>query len=245
MDPNPDGYVPRLGGPARRAARAGRARTCGTRTWPCAASSRGRCVDEQLEPALALQPDLASVLSGLNDMLRRDCSVPTVIGAAGHDDRLAARGRARTCSRSRCPTRCRSTRSPRAPRRGCATSTSPSATSPPSTARTSSTSRRTPVASDRRLWHLDRLHANPEGHRRIALAAAEALGLEGADATLDDARYDDPLAPRSPRLARGVGRASTSRPGSSGGCAASRPATASPPSARRSSPCELKGAWHL
>src|SRR4051794_14087934 len=37
-------------------------------------------VDEQLEPALALKPDLASVLSGLNDMLRRDCSVPTVIG---------------------------------------------------------------------------------------------------------------------------------------------------------------------
>ena len=28
--------------------------------------------DEQLEAALALQPDLASVLSGLNDMLRRD-----------------------------------------------------------------------------------------------------------------------------------------------------------------------------
>src|SRR5689334_20154110 len=36
-------------------------------------------VDEQLEAALALQPDLASVLSGLNDMLRRNCSVPTVI----------------------------------------------------------------------------------------------------------------------------------------------------------------------
>src|SRR6478735_2849673 len=35
--------------------------------------------DEQLDAALALQPDLASVLSGLNDMLRRNCSVPTVI----------------------------------------------------------------------------------------------------------------------------------------------------------------------
>src|SRR3954462_14997273 len=36
--------------------------------------------EEQLEVALALQPDLASVLSGLNDMLRRDCEGRAVIG---------------------------------------------------------------------------------------------------------------------------------------------------------------------
>src|SRR3954452_24402248 len=36
--------------------------------------------EEQLEAALALEPDLASLLSGLNDMLRRDCRVGDVIG---------------------------------------------------------------------------------------------------------------------------------------------------------------------
>ena len=38
-----------------------------------------------------------------------------------------------------------------------------------------------PVASDRRLWNEDRLHANSLGHERIAAALAQALGLPGFD----------------------------------------------------------------
>src|SRR5262249_13242121 len=38
-----------------------------------------------------------------------------------------------------------------------------------------------PVASCPRLWHVDRLLGTPEGPRRIAAAAAELLGLPGAD----------------------------------------------------------------
>jgi lysophospholipase L1-like esterase len=38
-----------------------------------------------------------------------------------------------------------------------------------------------PLASDPALWHDDRLHANSEGHRRVALALAEALGLDAGD----------------------------------------------------------------
>lgn len=38
-----------------------------------------------------------------------------------------------------------------------------------------------PVATDPGLWHDDRLHANSEGHRRIAAALAEAVGLEAED----------------------------------------------------------------
>jgi hypothetical protein len=38
------------------------------------------------------------------------------------------------------------------------------------------------VTSDLRLWSDDRLHANSEGHRRIAAALAQALGLAGHDA---------------------------------------------------------------
>jgi hypothetical protein len=40
---------------------------------------------------------------------------------------------------------------------------------------------RFPVTADMRLWHPDRLHANTEGHRRIAAALAESLGLAGHD----------------------------------------------------------------
>ncbi len=38
-----------------------------------------------------------------------------------------------------------------------------------------------PMASHPALWHDDRLHANTEGHRRIAAALAEAVGLEAED----------------------------------------------------------------
>jgi lysophospholipase L1-like esterase len=38
-----------------------------------------------------------------------------------------------------------------------------------------------PVAGHPALWHDDRLHANAEGHRRIAAALAEAVGLEAED----------------------------------------------------------------
>src|SRR5687767_1528698 len=42
-------------------------------------------LEEQLAAAVALEPDLASVLSGLNDMLRRNCDVEAV---AGHLDQM-------------------------------------------------------------------------------------------------------------------------------------------------------------
>jgi lysophospholipase L1-like esterase len=38
-----------------------------------------------------------------------------------------------------------------------------------------------PLASDPALWHDDRLHANSEGHRRIALALCESLGVDAGD----------------------------------------------------------------
>ena len=39
-----------------------------------------------------------------------------------------------------------------------------------------------PVTTDPRLWNDDRIHANPAGHARIADALAEALGLPDSDA---------------------------------------------------------------
>ena len=49
-----------------------------------------------------------------------------------------------------------------------------------------------PVAVDARLWDPDRIHANPAGHARIAAALAEALELPGADAS-----WADPLPARA------------------------------------------------
>lgn len=40
-----------------------------------------------------------------------------------------------------------------------------------------------PVATDRRLWSVDRIHANADGHARIADALAHALALPGSSAT--------------------------------------------------------------
>ena len=54
-----------------------------------------------------------------------------------------------------------------------------------------------PVSSDRRLWNEDRLHANSEGHRRIAVAAAHALGVPGGDESWTDV-FTDPLGRRRP-----------------------------------------------
>lgn len=47
-----------------------------------------------------------------------------------------------------------------------------------------------PVASDRRLWSEDRIHANSAGHARIAEALAHALALPGSNAA-----WSEPLSP--------------------------------------------------
>ena len=167
--------------------------------------------DEQLEAALALQPDLASVLSGLNDMLRRDTRVGLVIEDLDHMiGSLRAAGAEVLAFTLPDPV-----------------PINPIAKSAAARLRNLNMAVRDlaakhgaklvdleahPVASDRRLWDLDRLHANPLGHARIADAAAEALGLDGADAswTHPVPRSARPRAPASPTPS---GPASTSRPG--------------------------------
>lgn len=51
-----------------------------------------------------------------------------------------------------------------------------------------------PLASHPAVWHDDRLHGNSEGHRRIALALAESLGIDAGD-------WREPLLPEVPRQA--------------------------------------------
>jgi lysophospholipase L1-like esterase len=70
---------------------------------------------------------------------------------------------------------------------------------------------REPVASHPALWDDDRLHGNSEGHRRIALALAEALDVPVSD----DWRAPLPDVPRRGALGRdappAVGRAAHAR----------------------------------
>ena len=196
MDPNPDGSF--RGWADRLAERLGAGRAGPALRQPRRSAGKlARQVRaEQLDAAVALEPDLASVLSGLNDMLRKNVDVAAVAGeieamvvalrGIGADvitvtfpdpvpvNPLASRAAARV-------------------RRLNAMIRDLSAEHGAKLVDLEAH----PVSSDRRLWDVDRLHANPEGHRRIALAAAEALGLEGADAALDDRRIDDPLGPRT------------------------------------------------
>lgn len=135
---------------------------------------------EQLGPALALEPDLASVLGGLNDILRRNVDLDAV--SSDMDTIVSAL------------------------RSGGATViivTYPDPTAVISVAagriraRVSEFNRRLREIGERHdamlvdldrdgvghpsLWCDDRLHANGAGHERIAQAAAVALGLGGTD----------------------------------------------------------------
>ena len=150
---------------------------------------------EQLDAALALKPDLVSLLAGLNDMLRKTVDLDAVVGEidamveklrdSGADvllftlpdplpiNPLAKAPAARLV-------RLNAAIHEIADRRGAFVADLGAE----------------PVSSDRRLWNEDRLHANPEGHRRIALAAAHALGLPNAD-TSWSTQFPDPLGRRS------------------------------------------------
>ena len=145
---------------------------------------RGKCAHQiradQLDAAIALRPDLASILAGLNDVLRRTVDVDWIAGEidamarglreAGADlivvtlpDPVRVNPLARIAARHVVALNER-IRAIAAAHQGFVIDLEAH-----------------PVASDPRLWHVDRLHGNPEGHRRIAAAAAEQLGLPGAD----------------------------------------------------------------
>ncbi len=186
-------------------------------TSPSAARSRGRSARSNWTRALALEPDLASVLSGLNDMLRRDCDVGAVIGEL--DTMIGAlRGAGAEVLTFTLPD---------------PVPINPIAKSAAARLRHLNAAIRDltvahgarlvdleayPVASDRRLWDLDRLHANPLGHERIAAAAAEALRA-GRGGLLVDDRLPGPADAALARVARGLGGA---LPGALGAAAAAR-----------------------
>ncbi len=135
---------------------------------------------DQLEAAIALEPDLASILAGLNDILRRNVDVGEV-GDEVEAMAAALRGAGADVILVSLPDPVRVNPLARiAARHVVALNERIRAIAANYGAHLVDLEAHR-VASDPRLWHVDRLHANPEGHRRIAAAAAELLGLPGSD----------------------------------------------------------------
>jgi lysophospholipase L1-like esterase len=152
---------------------------------------------EQLGPALALEPDLATVVAGLNDLLHRRYDP---VATAGHLSAMLGSLRAAGAT--------------------VMTFTLPDLSSVVPLARIvrarlneyndaiRAAGARSgaivvdiaavPVSRDPRLWSPDRLHASPLGHERIAAALAHALGIDGTDGSWAEPL---PTAPRRPRHA--------------------------------------------
>ncbi|MCX5193889.1 SGNH/GDSL hydrolase family protein [Streptomyces sp. NBC_00249] len=147
----------------------------------------------QLAPALELRPDLATVVAGVNDLLRPRFEAARVAGEL--EDMFAAL----TATGAR-----------------VVTVTFPDVTRLVPLARPLGSrvvalndhiraaaarhgvlvceTGREAVSTDPRLWAPDRLHASPLGHARIAAALARTLDLPGSDDT-----WSSPLPPRPAR----------------------------------------------
>jgi lysophospholipase L1-like esterase len=152
----------------------------------------------QLAPALAMRPDLATVVAGTNDLLAPGFDAQQVADDLGAmQDALVRAGAtvvtftlpdlAAVIPLARLVS-ARTLAFNEAVRRVSATT---GAVLLDLAAR--------PVASDPRLWSEDRLHANALGHERIAAALAHAIGLPGADHSWAEAL--PPVPPRGLRAA--------------------------------------------
>lgn len=150
----------------------------------------GQVRAEQLGPALALRPDLATVVAGVNDLLRPRFDVVEVAGqleemfaaltAAGAQvatltipdvGKIAPLARPVRSRVSELNTHIRAA----AARHGVVVAEIAHQT----------------VSTDPRLWSVDRLHASPLGHARIAAAVAQAIRLPRSDDT-----WTHPLPPQ-------------------------------------------------
>ena len=149
--------------------------------------------EEQLEPALALRPDLLALTGGVNDLVRPKADLDLVLAELDRIQRAAGASGATvlaftlpdlsTFVPTARPVRGRL----QAYNAGLRTLAHVHGSVLVDVARH-------PASADPRLWAADRLHPNAEGHRRLADAAANALGVPGAD----DA-WAIPLPPEPPR----------------------------------------------
>ncbi len=148
---------------------------------------RGRCArqirDEQLGPALALRPDLATVVGGMNDLLRGGFDAPAIAADIGAMQQAIIDAGGLVISFTLPDIAARLAIGPlaqRLSRRTEALNAAIRAVSAATGARLLDLAAY-PLATDPRLWSRDRLHANHEGHARTAAGLAQLLGLPDTD----------------------------------------------------------------
>ncbi|MGW5575074.1 SGNH/GDSL hydrolase family protein [Nocardia thailandica] len=161
----------------------------------------GRIRAEQLARARALRPDVATVIAGVNDVLRPRCDLDAV---AGHIEAMFAGLRAdgTVVATVTFPDIGRITplARPLAGRIAALNDRIRAAAGRHGVLVAETADH--PVVADPRLWSPDRLHAGPLGHQRIADALAQVLGVPGAG---DDwTRPLDPLPAPSPAATVGA-----------------------------------------
>lgn len=145
---------------------------------------------EQLQAALDLQPDLVSVVAGMNDVLRPSFDPEPVLASLEEMIRTV-RGAGATVLTATFGDPVPVNPYARVLRRRMAALNSGIRVAARRHGAVLVDFDREPVASDPRLWCEDRLHANSEGHARIAGAFAHALGLE-----VEGPPWNEPLSPR-------------------------------------------------
>jgi lysophospholipase L1-like esterase len=140
----------------------------------------GQVRAEQLAPAIALEPDLATVVAGLNDALRRGFDLDAT---AGHLEAMigALRQTGGTVVTFTFPDPAPVMPIARLARPRLIALNEKLRAIAADTGALVVDLEHQPFASDPRLWSVDRLHANSLGHERIAGAIAQTLGLPGAD----------------------------------------------------------------
>lgn len=149
-------------------------------------------LERQLEPALAMRPDLVTLFGGTNDIVAKTFDAGQV-GADMEAMHTALIGQGATVLTFTLPdlTPVLPLAKRLAPRVFALNDTLRDVASRTGAILVDFAAH--DMASDPRLWSEDRLHANAEGHARIAHALAHAIQVPGMDAS-----WMDPLPPPEP-----------------------------------------------
>jgi lysophospholipase L1-like esterase len=158
----------------------------------------GQIREEQLEPALAMEPDIASVVGGVNDVLRPKFDIDVV---AGHLEAMcsAFRETATTVLVMTLPDLSSSMRVARIFSERLTAFNQSIRDVAEQTGATLVDMAEELTEYDPRGWSPDRLHANDVGHQYLMWGAARALGLPDAAAHLEELHADTPTVPAMPK----------------------------------------------
>jgi lysophospholipase L1-like esterase len=158
----------------------------------------GQIREEQLEPALAMEPDIASVVGGVNDVLRPKFDIDVV---SDHLEAMcsAFRETATTVLVMTLPDLSSSMRVARIFSERLTAFNQSIRDVAEQTGATLVDMAEELSEYDPRGWSPDRLHANDVGHQYLMWGAAKALGLPDAPGHLDALHADTPEVPEMPK----------------------------------------------